>query len=100
MRSSKVGAGCGHDCLRAETCFLKVCAFGMDSELLLEKYCCRTHKSKFGMKPGNLDGDVGPVAFDHLQHSQRSPRSAYFHFTGDSNFMAISSPLVLVVNVD
>lgn len=52
------------------------------------------------MKPGNLDGDFGPVAFDHLQHPQRSPRSAYLHFTGDSNFMAISSPLVLVVNVD
>lgn len=46
------------------------------------------------MKPGNLDRDFGLVAFDHLQHPQSPPRSATFSFTVDSNFMAVSSPLV------
>lgn len=66
----------------------------MDSELLLEKCYCRINRSKLGMKLRYLDRDFGPAAFEHLQQPQSPPRSASFHCTGDSNFMAISSPFV------
>lgn len=47
------------------------------------------------MKLRYLDRDFGPAAFEHLQEPQSPPRSASFPCTGDSNFMAVSSPLFL-----
>lgn len=78
-----------------EICLFKVHAFGMDFELLLEKCCCRANRNKLGMKLRYLDRDFGPAACEHLQQPQSPPHSASFHCAGDSNFMAIASPLFL-----
>lgn len=85
------GSSVGHLHPDVEICLFMVHTFGMDSELLLEKCCCRTNRNKLGMKLRCLDRDFGPAACEQLC----PPRSASFHCTGDSNFMAIASPLFL-----